>query len=146
MKTPEILTIIALSVLGLGLLSGLAGGASKNAKTKEKLNQICSLLFFLAVVLIAVGQLLTEDGFKLDPCPPCTTDDDCKMWGAGTCQDDCCILMNNSALTSVPCMSPCDPKDSRACEVLRSYKCCETESGGCCVPKTQKCPYLSTKE
>ena len=38
--------------------------ASKNAKTKEKLNQICSLLVFLAVVLIGVSQLLIEEGFE----------------------------------------------------------------------------------
>lgn len=63
MEKQEILTIISLVVLALALLSGLGGMASKNAKTKEKLNQICALLVFLAVVLIGVSQL-TEEGYE----------------------------------------------------------------------------------
>jgi len=63
MKTQEILTIIALSALGLCLLCGLAKMAMKNPKKR------CGALFFVAVALMAVGQLLgethTTSGFEM---------------------------------------------------------------------------------
>ena len=60
MKTQEILTIIALSALGLCLLCGLAKMAMKNPKKRSDCDKACGALFFVAVALMAVGQLLGE--------------------------------------------------------------------------------------
>ena len=67
MKTSEILSIVALSMLGICLISSLVKMAVKNDKTKEKCDQLCGVLFFVAVVLVGVSQLLDEinlDTFK----------------------------------------------------------------------------------
>lgn len=65
MKTREILSIVALGLLGVCLLCGLAKMAMKGLKAKQSCDQICSLLVFVAVVLIGVSQLLEEnkDGY-----------------------------------------------------------------------------------
>ena len=60
MNTKEILTIIALSTLGLCLLLGLAKMMTKSDKTKKECDQVCNLLFFISVVLIGVSQLLNK--------------------------------------------------------------------------------------
>ena len=60
MQTREILTIIALSVLGLCLLVGLGKSMTKNPKKKMDCDKACGMLFFVAVVLLAVSQLLGE--------------------------------------------------------------------------------------
>jgi hypothetical protein len=69
MKTQEILTIIALSALGLCLLCGLAKMAMKNPKKRSDCDKACGALFFVAVALMAVGQLLgethTTSGFEM---------------------------------------------------------------------------------
>ncbi len=69
MKTQEILTIIALSALGLCLLCGLAKMAMKNPKKRGDCDKACGALFFVAVALMAVGQLLgethTTSGFEM---------------------------------------------------------------------------------
>jgi len=69
MKTQEILTIIAISALGLCLLCGLAKMAMKNPKKRSDCDKACGALFFVAVALMAVGQLLGEthtSGFEMD--------------------------------------------------------------------------------
>jgi len=70
MKTQEILTIVALSSLGLCLLCGLAKMAMKNSKKRGDCDKACGALFFVAVALLAVGQLLgethTTSGFEMD--------------------------------------------------------------------------------
>lgn len=70
MKTQEILTIVALSSLGLCLLCGLAKMAMKNPKKRSDCDKACGALFFVAVALLAVGQLLGEthktSGFEMD--------------------------------------------------------------------------------
>ena len=68
MKTQEILTIVALAALGLCLLCGLAKMAMKNPKKRVDCDKACGALFFVAVALMAVGQLLGEDhvsGFEM---------------------------------------------------------------------------------
>ena len=65
MKTQEILSITALSALGLCLLCGLAKMAIKSSEAKKGCDQACGMLVFVAVVLIGVGQLLGKnDGYK----------------------------------------------------------------------------------
>ena len=103
MKTQEILSIVALSLLGLCFLCGLAKMAMKKDSDKKNCDKACSMAIFAAVALVGVSQLLTEtekygDGGKWC-CPgyPCTkgesrfqgscnTDDDCKEAAGYTCQ------------------------------------------------------------
>ncbi len=63
MKTQEILSIVALGLLGVCLLCGLAKMAMKGPKAKQTCNHACSLSFFAAVVLLGVSQLITEEGY-----------------------------------------------------------------------------------
>jgi hypothetical protein len=58
MQTREILTIIALSVLGLCLFIGIGKSMTKNPKKKMDCDKACGMLFFVAVVLLAVSQVL----------------------------------------------------------------------------------------
>ena len=69
MQTREILSIVALAALGLCLLCGLAKMAMKNPKAKQSCDHACSLLVFVAVVLVGVSQLLEEnkDGYMTVP-------------------------------------------------------------------------------
>lgn len=61
MKTQEILSITALSALGLCLLCGLAKMVMKSNEAKENCDKACGMLVFVAVALIGVRQLLTEE-------------------------------------------------------------------------------------
>ena len=69
MQTREILSIVALAALGLCLLCGLAKMAMKSSKAKQSCDHACSLLVFVAVVLVGVSQLLEEnkDGYMTVP-------------------------------------------------------------------------------
>jgi len=60
MNTQEILSIIALSLLGLCFLCGLAKTAMKKDSDKKNCDKACSLAIFAAVALVGVSQLLTE--------------------------------------------------------------------------------------
>ena len=60
MKTQEILSIIALSLLGLCFLSGLVKMAMKKESHKKPYEQGCTASVFIAVVLLGISQLLTE--------------------------------------------------------------------------------------
>ena len=60
MNTKEILTIIALAALGLCLLCSLAKAAMKGDKAKKQCDKACGAFVFLAIVLLAVSQLLGE--------------------------------------------------------------------------------------
>jgi len=60
MKTQEILSIVALSLLGLCFLCGLAKMAMKKDSDKKNCDKACSMAIFAAVVLVGVSQLLTE--------------------------------------------------------------------------------------
>ena len=65
MKTQEILSIVALGLLGVCLLCGLAKMTMKGDKAKKSCDHVCSLSFFVAVVLLGVSQLIKEnkDGY-----------------------------------------------------------------------------------
>ena len=67
MKTSEILSIVALAALGLCLLCGLAKMAMKGPKAKQSCDHACSLLVFVAVVLVGVSQLLEEEKYMTVP-------------------------------------------------------------------------------
>jgi len=60
MKTQEILSIVALALLGLCFLCGLAKMAMKKDSDKKNCDKACSMAIFAAVVLVGVSQLLTE--------------------------------------------------------------------------------------
>ncbi len=64
MNTREILSIVALAALGLCLLSGLVKMAMKGPKARQSCDHACSLLVFVAIVLLGVSQLLEEEGYK----------------------------------------------------------------------------------
>ena len=60
MLPKEILTIVALGLLGLCLISALAKAVMKKDKDKKKCNMACSLMLFIAAVLIGISQLMSE--------------------------------------------------------------------------------------
>jgi len=60
MSTQEILSIVALSLLGFCFLCGLAKMAMKKDSDKKNCDKACSMAIFAAVVLVGVSQLLTE--------------------------------------------------------------------------------------
>jgi hypothetical protein len=60
MNTQEILSIVAISLLGLCLLCGLAKMAMKGDSAKKNCDKACSMAVFAAVALVGVSQLLTE--------------------------------------------------------------------------------------
>jgi hypothetical protein len=68
MKTQETLTIIAIVALGLCLLCGLAKMVVKNDKVKKGCDDACSLLVFVAVILVGISQL-TNEGFNVSSKP-----------------------------------------------------------------------------
>ncbi len=88
MKTQEILSIIALSLLGLCVLSGLVKMAMKKESHKKPYEQGCAASVFIAVVLLGISQLLTErekyTGGESN-CIPCTVDStyECPLPGTG---------------------------------------------------------------
>jgi hypothetical protein len=63
MNTQEILSIIALSLLGLCFLSGLVKMTMKNESHKKPYEQGCAASVFIAVVLLGISQLLTEEKY-----------------------------------------------------------------------------------
>ena len=68
MKTQEILSIVALSLLGLCFLSGLVKMAMKKESHKKPYEQGCAASVFIAVVLLGISQLLnnttTREGYS----------------------------------------------------------------------------------
>ncbi len=60
MKTQEILSIVALALLGLCFLCGLAKMVMKKDSDKKNCDKACSMAIFASVVLVGVSQLLTE--------------------------------------------------------------------------------------
>ena len=82
MLTKEILSIIALAALGLCLICGLAKMAMKSVKAKKGCDDACSLLVFIAVVLLGVSQLPGEEKFSL-------TGSGCSSGLSGKAFEDC---------------------------------------------------------
>ena len=60
MNTQEILSIVALSLLGLCLLCGLAKMAMRGDSAKKNCDKACSMAVFATVVLLAISQLIGE--------------------------------------------------------------------------------------
>ena len=69
-EAQKVLTIASLVLLGLCLLLRLAKMAMKKDSKKVFLDRGCSLLFFIAVVLLAVSQLLVDEGYTKHHRPP----------------------------------------------------------------------------
>ena len=107
-NTSKILSIVALGFLGLCLLAGAYSMVTKKEGEKATCNKVCATFVFVAVVLIAVGQLVTEEGFSekmsqpLTPpnvCGPNTTGGNggscfgfkCRGGNGGNCYGDECI-------------------------------------------------------
>ena len=120
MKTQEILSIIALSLLGLCFLSGLVKMAMKKESHKKPYEQGCAASVFIAVVLLGISQLLTET-------EPYTGGDNCDY-------GSCTIGKSSPA---------CPPNSPDCCTFVIGDKyvdmtgICTTESGekgstGCC--------------
>jgi len=87
MNTKEILTIIALAALGLCLLCSLAKMAMKKGdKGKKHCDKVCGAFVFLAIILLAVSQLLGEGTEKYDDgkvmCTP--NDGNCEIGSDST--------------------------------------------------------------
>ncbi len=59
-NTRNILTIIALSALGLCLFMALAKMAMKGDKRKKACDNVCGMLVFIATVLLAVAQFMED--------------------------------------------------------------------------------------
>ena len=111
MHTQETLSIIAIVALGLCLICGLAKMAVKSDKTKKSCDDACSLLVFIAVVLVGVSQLITEDDF----CTRGQINDMCASVGPNAPQ--CCLS------------GQCRPADEkRLCNLLGKGK------PPCCIP------------
>ena len=79
MHTRKILSIVALSLLGLCLLCALAKNAMKGDKAKKACDRACSMSVFAALTLLAVSQLMGEnENFSdTDKCCCDTTDKTC---------------------------------------------------------------------
>ena len=108
MKTQEILSIVALSLLGLCLLCGLAKMAMKKDSAKKNCDKACSMAVFAAVVLLAISQLIGEtDGYEEGA--PCCCD------GNGNC------IRTPGNCDNTECH---DSLGGNAC-----YKSCTTSSG-----------------
>ena len=126
MKTQEILSIVALGLLGVCLLCGLAKMTMKGDKAKQTCNQICSLSLFVALVLLGTSQLLKEMTKSPSPSPspsgptPGALGENCKQ--GGKC---------NGVLTCVnkKCVPPL-PNPQRDCETI-----CKTVESGAESPK-----------
>jgi len=126
MQTREILSIVALAALGLCLLCGLAKMAMKGDKAKKSCDHACSLLVFVAVVLVGVSQLIEEnkDGYmdKGDLQPKC----------AGSCQKGRCQDSDNEHSYSGICRDT-DKKNGKVMDKLM----CSVEPGNI---QSNQCP------
>jgi len=71
MNTQEILSIVALSLLGLCLLCGLAKMAMRGDSAKKNCDKACSMAVFAAVVLLAISQLIGETDGYLETSSSC---------------------------------------------------------------------------
>ena len=114
MNTKEILTIIALAALGLCLLCSLTKAVMKGDKGKKHCDKAGGAFVFLAIILLAVSQLLgeaetyehaptpmaTKGGYcagKNSETPPyidtlteCCSDSECKSGNCWQCSNGIC--------------------------------------------------------
>tara|TARA_B100001769_G_C21776122_1_gene423847 strand:- start:370 stop:564 length:195 start_codon:yes stop_codon:yes gene_type:complete len=64
MKTSKILSLSALVCLAVCALMGLLKMMMRSANHKIQVNQMCGMLFFIAVTLLSTSQLLREEEKK----------------------------------------------------------------------------------
>ena len=126
MNTQEILSIVALSLLGLCLLCGLAKMAMKKDGAKKNCDKACSMAVFAAVVLLAISQLIGEtDGYTPYNC---TTNEDgtcedvvnCGGACKGTVGDGCCVVGKDI----------CHPDQLPCCRDGKEGGCCDNPNCG----------------
>lgn len=149
MKTQETLTIIAITALGLCLLCGLAKMAVKNDKAKKGCDQACSLLVFIAVILVSISQLLTEDFWPTDCCTSDGCDKTCFLGKCATtedCDSQCygtvCDLTTSSGDPSSPhcCSSKIPNPDPHPCPPCQCNNPTFWPFSGCKPDCGAKCP------
>jgi hypothetical protein len=124
MNTKKILTIIALAALGLCLLCSLAKMAMKKGdKGKKHCDKVCGAFVFLAIVLLAVSQLLGEGTEKYDDGKVmCTLNDgNCEI-GSGSTIPVCGFGECNNASNC------CGPNAGDNCWNNGGLPCCKS----CC--------------
>jgi hypothetical protein len=69
MHIKEILSIVTLSLLGLGFLLAISASQLKNQNRKKNLNKASGMSIFLAVVLLGVNQLIKKELKKVTVIP-----------------------------------------------------------------------------
>ena len=116
MKTQEILSIVALSLLGLCFLCGLAKMAMKKDSDKKNCDKACSMAIFAAVALVGVSQLLTET--EKYTCPAPAGWETCGHGGEGAGGQTVCILNGEST-------------HQRGC-IVDSHPSCSPGASCCC--------------
>ena len=115
MNTQEILSIVALSLLGLCLLCGLAKMAMRGDSAKKNCDKACSMAVFATVVLLAISQLIGEtDGYAVAS----------EVLTASGCQ----IMPKNECDDTAPC---CHTRDG-ACVKQGTGKWKPPGGAGCC--------------
>ncbi len=92
MKTQEILSIVALSLLGLCLLCGLAKMAMKKDSAKKNCDKACSMAVFTALTLLTVSQLIGEkEKYITDTDKCCCANGKCEGVCTKDCPDEFCL-------------------------------------------------------
>jgi hypothetical protein len=93
MKTREILTIIAISVLGLSLILYIVTRLVKSSVMKVKLTHTSSFLVIIAAVLLAISQFISETQEPMDiDKPP-------KVWDY---KNDICWMQQAAQIVKAP--------------------------------------------
>ena len=154
MKTQEILSIVALSLLGLCLLCGLAKMAMKKDSAKKNCDKACSMAVFAAVVLLAISQLIGEtDGYEEPSSTPASTPSPGVIYcsdGGGDDPDYCYSggwtggpggdPSPHKGWNKISCTFACmDYANQKTCGGSKSGKYCEKDSD--CGDGTVKCKY-----
>ena len=142
MKTQEILSIVALALLGLCFLCGLAKMAMKKDSDKKNCDKVCTMAIFAAIALVGVSQLLTE--MKKLPTPGKPTvrkglGENCTVGafpGSGL-QADCQngLVCKSSSPDLMPvCMKPPGPTPSPTPSPTQKFSCKKVKIQGSGTP------------
>ena len=103
MKTQEILSIVALSLLGLCFLCGLAKMAMKKDSDKKNCDKACSMAIFAAAALVGVSQLLTETEKYCGKYSEAAGQDSCVDPGSGPGDLPFCVDSNGNKIEGTQC-------------------------------------------
>ena len=105
MNTKKILSIIALSLLGLCFLCGLAKMVMKKDSDKKNCDKVCSMAIFAAVVLIGVSQLFPDENYADSNCqyPGSVGTNNCPTGQAPMCKGTDTNCLNDRT----PCPKSC---------------------------------------